>query len=129
MTTTATMTAAQRRREERSNIVACKRCGQPCQSQEPTGKAARPFRRAKRGFCASCVVVGFLRGDENHGVGFALPPDFDPAGLLLPHIQQQFAQVLAVGGSELPMDQIDWSDVIRKWDVGLAAIHQPEVTR
>jgi hypothetical protein len=49
--------------------------------------------------------------DERNGILFAL----NPQALLLPHIQQQFARVLAVGGSELDFASIDWQAVIAKW--------------
>jgi hypothetical protein len=65
----------------------------------------------------SCVVVRFFQDDGACGIGHALPPDFDPEGLKLPHIQQQFAQMLAIGCSELTMAQIDWDKVIAKWSI------------
>lgn len=65
--------------------------------------------------CAACIVCYFFQ-DES-GIGFALPPNFDPEGLKLPHIQAQFARVLLVGESELPADRINWGDVIRKWHI------------
>src|ERR1035438_1859748 len=100
--------------------VKCRRCGVACAAQQPGKSNARPFRKAVRGFCAACVVCRFFQGDENTGVGHALPPDFDPEGLRLPHIQEQFARVLAVGGSELTMDQINWDEVIAKWNLPIA---------
>lgn len=50
-------------------------------------------------------------------MGHALQPDFDPEGLKLPHIQQAFARVLAVGASELTMQEINWDQVIAKWNL------------
>jgi hypothetical protein len=93
----------------------CTRCGKQCVAEKSTKPAARPFRKALKGFCAACAVCLLLQDPD--GLGYALPPDFDPAGLKLPHIQAQFARVLHVGQSELPMDQIDWDEVIAKWNL------------
>jgi hypothetical protein len=84
---------------------------------ESSNPVARPFRRVSKGFCTPCVVVRFFQDDGECGIGHALPPDFDPEGLKLPHIQQQFARVLAIGCSELTMAQIDWDKVIAKWSI------------
>jgi hypothetical protein len=61
--------------------------------------------------------------DVDGGLGFALPDDFDPEGLRLPHIQEQFARVLSVGESELTMEQINWDAVIGKWRLNEPTIH------
>ena len=97
-------------------VTRCIRCGDSGQGTSNSDSKARPFRRAARGFCTPCAVCAFFQ-DSERGIGFALPPDFDPEGLRLPHIQQQFARVLAVGRSELTIEQIDWDKVIEKWSV------------
>ncbi len=105
-----------------SAIVPCRRCGDPCKTSPAGDPKARPFRKAKRGNCAACAVCIFFQSDDpDEGLGFALPPDFDPEGLRLPHLQKQFARVLIVGGSELTMEQIDWDKVISKWTLARGA--------
>jgi hypothetical protein len=99
--------------------VPCERCGDLCQPGESSRPTARPFRKAQHGYCHACVVCLFFRSEGDHGLGYALPPEFDPEGLRLPHVQAQFGRVLVAGGSELTMDEIDWSDVIRKWSLPL----------
>jgi hypothetical protein len=94
----------------------CRRCGDVCQSQPKSTSNARPFRRAQKGNCAACAVCSFFQ-DVDTGLGFALPANFDPEGLRLPHIQAQFARILELGGSELKMSEIDWDAVIRKWRI------------
>ena len=109
--------AAISRQPSANSQTCCLRCGDPGQSGSGS-ESARPFRRAKCGFCTPCAVCSFFQDEnENHGIGFALPLDFDPQGLLLPHIQRQFARVLEVGNSELTMEEIDWGKVIEKWTV------------
>jgi len=103
-------------------ITYCQRCGDPCQSNPSKNPKARPFKRASHGLCAPCVVCKLFQEDGENGLRHALPLDFDPEGLRLPHIQEQFARVLAIGGSELAMDQIDWEEVIQKWRVGELSI-------
>lgn len=99
-------------------LTYCKRCGDPAIGSVSTSPSARPFKKAVNGLCTPCVVCSFFQGDVNNGIGFALPDDFDPRGLLLPHVQMQFASVLAVGCSELKMEAIDWGCVVEKWDLG-----------
>ncbi|NIA15163.1 MAG: hypothetical protein GWP08_13910 [Nitrospiraceae bacterium] len=45
-------------------------------------------------------------------LGFNLPDC-----LRLPHIQDQFAAVLATGKSDVNPDEIDWERVIALWDI------------
>jgi hypothetical protein len=118
------MKVASRESRAASGQTSCLRCGSPAISGSGS-ESARPFRRAKRGFCTPCAVCSFFQDEnENHGIGFALPADFDPQGLLLPHIQQQFARVLEVGNSELTMEEIDWDQVIENW--GAVSVASPE---
>ncbi len=99
-------------------LTKCKRCGCEAIAEITSQPNARPFRKALRGYCIPCVVVRFFQGDEENGIGFALPLNFDPQGLKLPHLQAQFARVLTVGHSELGIEQIDWDQVIAKWRLG-----------
>jgi hypothetical protein len=101
----------------RAAKVFCQRCGDRCQPSSQGSENARPFRRAAKGNCTTCAVILFFQGDEDHGIGFALPPDFEPEELKLPHVQDQFARILAMGGSELRMEEIDWAKVIAKWNI------------
>jgi hypothetical protein len=102
-------------REENGQVVKCIRCGDPALASSGGDSKARPFRRAKRGYCTPCAVCSFFQDEGDNGIGHVLPSEFDPEGLRLPHIQRQFAQILALGGSELAMADIDWNRVIEKW--------------
>ncbi len=96
--------------------TACKRCGRACLGERSSRPGARPFRKAVRGLCADCAVTRFFK-DTDEGLGFALPEGFDPSGLLLPHIQRQFLQIMSIGGSELAVQDIDWDRVIEQWEL------------
>lgn len=98
-----------------SALSQCTRCGDPGRASVGSD-TARPFRKALRGLCTPCAVCSFFQEEEN-GLGFALPANFDPEGLRLPHIQQQFARILTAGNSELGMEEIDWARVIQKWEI------------
>ena len=101
------------------SVVNCQRCAMPCLPGNGS-PGARPFRRAPRGLCPACAVTEFFKNPDNtRGIGFALPPDFNPAGLLLPHIQKQFQQVLTIGQSDLQLEQIDWKRVVANWELPL----------
>ena len=94
-------------------MVKCLRCGDPGIPTDSDNALAKPFKKAKRGYCTPCAVCSLFQQDLGH----ALPLDFAPRGLLLPHIQKQLAHILALGKSELTMEQIDWNKVIEKWDI------------
>ena len=98
-----------------TRAVFCLRCGDPALGQVSANSTARPFRKAKKGYCAPCVVVRFLSGSDDASIGFALPDGFNPEGLRMPHLQRQFERVLQAGQSELPIEQINWDKVIQKW--------------
>jgi hypothetical protein len=89
-----------------ANPALPKAAARPDRSAEPPAGSAHPARSApssrKRAIAVSV---------------FALPPNFDPEGLRRPHIQRQFVRVLEAGGSELAMQEIDWTKVIEKWKV------------
>jgi hypothetical protein len=95
----------------------CQRCGDECEASDSTKLSARPFKRARQGFCAPCVVCNFFQADGDQGIVFSLPLNFDPQGLRLAHIQRQFARILEIGCSELRAEQIDWDKVIEKWQI------------
>jgi len=95
--------------------VRCARCGEPGVAEGSS--KARPFRRATRGFCTPARSAPSSRKRAIAVSVFALPPNFDPEGLRRPHIQRQFVRVLEAGGSELAMQEIDWTKVIEKWKV------------
>jgi len=96
--------------------IKCQRCSKVCIAEATKAPSARPFRKGLRGLCANCAVTAFFKdSDGERGVGFALPPDFDPQGLLLPHIQAQFQTILRLGQSELRYEQIDWGIVLANW--------------
>lgn len=103
------------REPELLKTTKCQRCGDEGIASESSSPSARPFRKALKGYCTPCVVCKFFQDEGDRGIGHALPPDFDPENLRLPHLQEQFARVLAVGCSELLIEQINWDKVIEKW--------------
>lgn len=112
-------------RQTSSVSSSCVRCNQPCQPGETINPEARPFRLAEKGLCENCVVTQFLLSD-----------DVEPlrAGLLRngiqvlknPAIQEQFAKILKVGGSELPVERINWDIVIETWDLPFPKGYEPK---
>lgn len=97
-------------------IVNCPRCQKRCLAGPDGNQEARPLRRARKGMCLECCVSGIFQSNSmERGIGFALPKNFDPEGLRLPHIQEQFSRVLQVGMSEANLEDIDWDEVIANW--------------
>jgi hypothetical protein len=108
------------KKQQTAETVSCQRCGKPCRAGVSSKPSARPFQKAMRGFCSSCVIAALLQDmNPDGGLGYALAssPDFTPEGLRLPHIQELFKRVLEIGGSELPYGDIDWDEVIANWDL------------
>lgn len=79
------------------------------------------LRAAEFGVCLECGVVEFIQGLAHmHSPGTF--PGL-PEALRLPHVQEQFARLMAVGQSDANPADINWDRVIAVWDV---APHAPE---
>ena len=95
-------------------MTSCGRCGKPCKQGENKNLKAKPFRRAKEGYCPNCAVTQFLLSIETLRDGLV------KNGLELlrnPVVQKQFSQLLRIGKSELPAKEINWDIVINQWDL------------
>ena len=102
----------------------CARCIRPCEPGESKNPKARPFRRAKKGLCVNCVVTQFLLCDDLEPVRFGLLKNGIEV-LKNPAIQKQFTEILKVGKSELPADDIDWDIVINQWNLPFPKGYEP----
>ena len=109
---------------KKKSISACIRCGRPCQPGENKNPKARPFKRARKGLCENCVVTQFLLCDDLESVRIGLLKNGIEV-LKIPAIQKQFAEMLKVGGSELPADDIDWEIVVNQWDLTFPKGYEP----
>ena len=103
---------------EQISIVktACVRCGKPCTPGVSINPEARPFRRAQKGLCENCVVTSFLLCDDMEVLRNGLLRNGIEV-LRNPTIQNQFAKILEVGGSELLFNEINWDTVINQWEL------------
>lgn len=102
----------------------CVRCGRTCQPGESKNPNARPFKRTKKGLCENCVVTQFLLCDDLESVRIGLLRNGIEV-LKIPAIQKQFAEILRVGMSELPADDIDWNIVINQWNLPFPKGYEP----
>ena len=96
--------------------TSCVRCGRHCKPGENVNPEARPFRRAQKGLCENCAVTHFLLCDDLEALREGLLRNGIEV-LKVPAIQNQFAEILKVGGSELPAENINWDTVIAQWDL------------
>lgn len=96
----------------------CERCGRPARGGEGSPDA-RMMRRAQRGACVDCSAVLFLQRLMNM-TGRDCYPDM-PNCLRLPHVQEQFANVMRVGNADAVPDEINWERVIALWDIAPTA--------
>ena len=102
----------------------CVRCGLRCQPGKRGDPKARPFQGAEKGLCADCAVTHLF-----------LSPDFEMIrlGLLkhglevlrIPAIQNQFAEALIVGKSDLQIEDISWDRVIKQWNLPFPTGYRP----
>ena len=109
-------------------IVNCSRCHVRCRTGTPDPKARLLQESAgPRGLCVNCAVTQFFK-DEKYGVSLEQvmcgsdllktdsPKDVTKA-LLLPHVQQQFSEILRVGFAQVRPEDIDWLEVVANWDL------------
>lgn len=97
----------------------CTRCGAEVQLAPRPTADARLLRRSttRKGLCANCAVTAFL-----HATPLAQQLRATAGGhraLLLPHIQEGFARLMAVGMAHMQPDEIDWPTVVDQWDLPL----------
>jgi len=104
--------------------TSCVRCGRPCKPGETKNPEARPFRKAKKGLCENCAVTQFLLCDDLETLRDGLLKNGIEV-LQNPNIQEQFAKILEVGGSELSADSIEWDTVINQWDMPFPKGYEP----
>jgi hypothetical protein len=93
-----------------TTVVNCGRCGAPCRVAGPKNPDARMLRRSAKpeGNCINCAVAEWF-------VLTSLRETTDPKGLLLPHIQAQFAKILKVSRADGAPEEIDWQHVVDHW--------------
>lgn len=92
----------------------CKRCGMRCRvAPNPESQARLLKRAATGGLCATCCAHDFLRHAYPANLLLART---GPRGLLLPHVQEQFASIMRVGHSDATPDEIDWEKMVANWD-------------
>jgi hypothetical protein len=102
--------------------ASCVRCGAPCTPGENKNPKAQPFRKAQTGLCANCAVTQFLLSIETLKDGLLK----NGLGLLKkPEVQRQFAALLEVGHSELPINEINWNTVIDQWGLPFPKGYKP----
>ncbi len=100
---------------EESEIIECKRCGQRCKIAASPGEKARMLRFAKGpGLCVNCAVHDWLR--NTYPVNMLLARS-GSKGLLFPHIQEQFTEIMRVGFADAMPDEIDWQKIVDNWEL------------
>jgi len=94
----------------------CERCGAKLQVGPAPGPEARMLRRSKvpKGLCINCAVHNFL--------GNTYPPNIQlaesgPEILLIPHIQELFAEIMKAGFADANPDEVDWQLIVDNWDL------------
>lgn len=124
-------------------VKMCTRCAKPCRVAAKVNPNADLFVKGTMEtgkFCAECLVTDFLQNFEYGGqnafnyqfvpAGRPCPRHydgqdwetrkiFDPEGLRLPHMQEQFASIVITAqkqfGAELTPEEFDWDEVIANW--------------
>ena len=96
---------------ELTQFTRCRRCG--VLGRSGTGNPdSRPFHRAVEGLCVNCAVTEFLKSLEVLDGMTSLPQ-----ALLLPHVQQQFANIMVAGHCDASPSEINWQAVVDQWDL------------
>jgi len=93
----------------------CQRCGAKCQVQSLPESNAKMLKRSQsKGLCVNCAVHDWLR--NTYPVNMLLAQS-GPKGLRFSHVQQQFANIMKVGGSDAEFGEINWDAIITNWDL------------
>ena len=95
-------------------IVNCKRCQIRCQVDILRNPNAKMLRHSNKGLCVNCAVHDWLRNTYPPNILLA---QSGPKILLLPHIQEQFAEIMNVGFADAKPDEIDWNKIVDNWDL------------
>lgn len=106
--------------------VLCDRCAKALVVAATRNTEAKMAVEANdRGVCAECIVTGMLKGltgtddrmpDKHRAAYF---PQFTAESMRLPHIQKQVQSVVRASGSNLPVDCIDFDEIIANWNLPL----------
>lgn len=94
----------------------CPRCGVPCQIDPVPGSKAKILKRSAipGGLCASCAVRDHLR--QLYPANLELERARGK-GLLHPHIQTMYLDLLRMAGTDVTPDEIDWGAIVANWDL------------
>lgn len=98
--------------DQSGDIVHCYRCGAACRTAPTNTPEARLLRHKTTpgdGLCVNCAVAETFVAME---IRRMVP---DPKALLLPHVQQQFARIMATGRADATPAEIDWKHVVEHW--------------
>ncbi len=97
-------------------VIHCQRCQARCKVSGPRSSKAKMLRRSKepKGLCVNCAVHDWLR--NTYPVNLILA-NSKPEVLRFEHIQQQFTDIMRVGGADAEPDEIDWEAIIANWDL------------
>lgn len=97
-------------------IIHCERCKAPCKIGGARNPDAKMLRRSSepKGLCINCAVQDFLR--NTYPVNILLAQS-GPQVLLYPHLREPFADIMRAGLADAKLDEIDWSRIVKNWDL------------
>jgi hypothetical protein len=97
-------------------MAKCDRCGKliTLAPESSRHEDAHPFRLAKeaKGVCANCVMTQFLY--NTYPINMQID-DSGPELLLNPAIREAFIRCGLLAHSDLNIDEVEWSEVVRHW--------------
>ncbi len=105
----------------------CRRCGASCKVDPKPNSQARMLKRSAKpkGLCVNCAVQNELR--HLYPANLLLARS-GPSCLALLHIQEQFAGILKLAGSDAEPDEIDWDVIIENWELPFSHKVKPSAT-
>ena len=106
---------------------ACLRCGAACKVAPVPGSTATMLKRGRtpKGLCVNCAVHDWLRNTYPANLLLARS---GPKSLAHPHIQEQFAGLMTMAGSDARPDEIDWERIVANWDLPFPTKLKPSAT-
>ena len=97
-------------------IVHCQRCELPLRVNPKPGSKATMLKRAKdgKGLCVHCAAHDWLRNTYPINIQLA---ESGPSALLVPHIQEMYAEIMRSQLADAKPDDISWNRIVEFWDL------------
>lgn len=99
-----------------TKVVPCQRCELPLRVNPKPSSKATMLKRAKdgKGLCVHCAAHDWLRNTYPINIQLA---ESGPRALLMPHIQEMYAEIMRSQLADAKPDEISWNRIVEFWEL------------